>query len=100
MYFVDFVAVTLVSCIVIIAGFCAISRCRFGRAVFSDAAFQVIICVLWFVVLISCTCGGGLLGTLGGCEYSLIGSLCFSVSLSSISGRNGNLFVNTSKFIF
>ena len=46
MYFVDFVAVSLVSCIVIIAGLFDISLCKFGRAVFRDEAFHVIICVL------------------------------------------------------
>ena len=53
MYFVDFVAVNLVSCIVIIVGLFVvldISSCRFGRAVFSDEAFHVIKYVLWFVV--------------------------------------------------
>ena len=100
MYLVDLVAVTLVSCIVIMAGFCVVIRCRFGRAVFSDAAFQVIICVFRLVVLVVCICGGGLLWSCGGCEYSFIGSLCFSVSLSSFSGKNGNLFVSVSKFIF
>ena len=82
MCIVDLVAVTLVSCIVIMAGFCVISRCRFGRVVFSDAAFQVMICVLMFVVLMVCLFGGGLLWGCGGCEYSIIGSLCSSVSLS------------------
>ena len=49
MYFVDFVAVNLVSCMVIIAGLFGvfdISLWRFGRAVFSDEAFHVIMCVL------------------------------------------------------
>ena len=100
MYLVNLVAVTLVSCIVIMAGFCFMIKCRFGRAVFSDAAFQVMICVLRFVVLVVCICGGGLLRSCGGCEYSTIGSLCFSVSLSSFCGKNGNLFVSISKFIF
>ena len=53
MYFVDLVAVSLVSCMVIIAclfGVLVMSWWRFGRAVFSDEAFHVIICVLWFVV--------------------------------------------------
>lgn len=45
-------------------------------------------------------CGIGLLGSCGGCEYSFIGSLCFRVSLSSFSGRYGNLFVSKSKLIF
>ena len=49
MYFVDFVAVSLVSCIVMIAGLFGvydISWWRFGRAVFSAEAFHVIRCVL------------------------------------------------------
>jgi hypothetical protein len=69
MYFVDFVAVNLVSCIVIIAGLlgvCDISLCRFGRAVFSDEEFQVIMCVLWFVVWFGCGLGMGMLGRGGG----------------------------------
>ena len=48
-YLVDFVAVNLVSCIVMIAGSSVvleINSCRFGRAVFSDAAFHVINLVL------------------------------------------------------
>ena len=42
--FVDFVAVSLVSCMVIIAGLVVVSAimsCMFGRAVFRDAAFHV-----------------------------------------------------------
>ena len=55
MYFVDFVAVSLVSCIVIIAGSFGvfdISWWRFGKDVFNEEAFHVIMCVLWFVVWI------------------------------------------------
>ena len=40
-YFVDFVAVSLVSCIVMIAGFVVVMLCMFGRAVFRDDAFHV-----------------------------------------------------------
>ena len=36
----------------------------------------------------------------GGGEYSFIGSLCFLISLSSFFGRNENLFVNVSRFMF
>ena len=57
MYFVDFVAVNLVSCMVIIAGLFGvldISWCRLGRAVFSDEAFHVIMCVLWFITWFTC----------------------------------------------
>lgn len=46
MYLVDFVAVSLVSCMVIIAGLftvCDISWCKFGRAVFKEEAFHVLI---------------------------------------------------------
>ena len=53
MYFVDLVAVSLVSCIVIIAGLFGVSDMswwRFGRVVFSAEAFHVIMCVLRFVV--------------------------------------------------
>ena len=58
------------------------------------------ICVLRFVVLMVCLFGGGLMWGCGGCKYSIIGSLCFSVSLSSFSGKNGNLFVSVSRFMF
>ena len=61
MNFVDFVAVNLVSCIVIIVGLLVISRCRFGRVVFSDAAFHVMICVLWFIIWVFWVFGGGVL---------------------------------------
>ncbi len=49
MYFVDFVAVSLVSCMVIIAGLFGVfdmSCWRFGKAVFNEEAFHVIMCVL------------------------------------------------------
>ena len=42
MYFVDLVAVILVSCIVMIAGLLDMSCWRLGRAVFKDAAFHVV----------------------------------------------------------
>ena len=56
MYFVDFVAVILVSCIVIIAGLVGVfdmSLWRFGNAMFSEEAFHVLMCVLRFVVWIA-----------------------------------------------
>ena len=49
MYFMDFVAVNLVSCMVIIAGLTGVfdmSWWRFGKVVFSEEAFYVIMCVL------------------------------------------------------
>ena len=98
MYFVDFVAVNLVSCMVIIAGlfdvFVTMSWWRFGKAVFSEEAFHVIMCVLWFVVWFN---WGRIMGMLGGgvgCEYSCRGSLHFMDSESSCIGRKGNLSVS------
>ena len=64
-YFVDFVAVSLVSCIVMIVGLVVvfeIKLCIFGRAVFRDEAFHVMMCVLWLVVCMSWFCGNGGLG--------------------------------------
>ena len=64
MCFVDFVAVNVIIvglCIVLYARFC-----RFGRAVFSDEAFQVVMCVCWLVVCISCIMFGGILSIGGG----------------------------------
>ncbi len=63
---------------------------RLGRAVFKDEAFHVMRCVLWLRVCVSWICGGGMLGTGGGWEYSCRGSLHFSVSLNKFSGKNGN----------
>ena len=94
-YFVDFVAVSLVSCIVMIAGLIGvlnISCCRFGRAVFSDEAFHVIMCVLWYVVWFIWGCCVGVLGSDGGWEYSSSGSLHFNDSVSRFSGKKRNLF--------
>ena len=47
-YFVDFVAVSLVSCMVMIVKLVVVSAimlCMFGRVVFSDDAFHVMMCV-------------------------------------------------------
>jgi hypothetical protein len=49
----DFVAVNLVSCMVIIVGEFGVfdmSWWMFGKAVFNEEAFYVIMWVLWFVV--------------------------------------------------
>ena len=96
MYLVDFVAVSLVSCIVMMAGSSSvliISSCKFGRDVFSDEAFHVMNLVLEFVVCISCGCIVGVIGSGGGWLYSCIGSYIFKVSSSSVIGRNGNLSI-------
>ena len=100
MYLVDLVAVILVSCIVMIAGLLVMSCWRFGRVVFKDAAFHVVMWVLRFVAWLFEVCVGGLLVNCGGCEYSFNGSLYFNISLRSVSGRNGNLFVNMLRFMF
>ena len=97
-YFVDFVAVNLVSCIVMIAGLVVefdIKLYILGKVVFNDEAFHVMIYVFWLDVCISWFCGSIVLGIGGGCEYSVMGSLCFRDSISSFSGRNGNLFVSS-----
>ena len=68
-YFVDFVAVSLVSWIVMIAGLFVVfdvSRWRLGRAVFSDEAFHELMCVLCLVVCISWLGATGTLGNGGG----------------------------------
>ena len=65
----DFVAVNLVSCMVMIAGLFImlfVRLSRLGRAVFKDEAFQVIMCVSWHVVWISCAIVVGILGIGGG----------------------------------
>ena len=53
----------------------------------------------WLVVCISCNLVGGILGIGGGWEYSCNGVLLFSASVSSISGKKGNLFVSVWKFV-
>ena len=97
-YFVDFVAVSLVSCIVMIAGLVVVFVIKlymFGRAVFRDEAFHVMMYVLWLVVCIFGFCGTDIFGNGGGCEYSVMGSLHFRDSISKFLGRNGNLFVSS-----
>jgi hypothetical protein len=52
-YFVDFVAVSLVFCIVMIVGLVVLSvikLCMFGKAVFKYEAFHMMMCVLRLVV--------------------------------------------------
>ena len=96
MYFVDFVAVNLVSCIMIIAGLYGvfeISLWRFGRVVFSNEAFHVVMCVLWFVVWFGWGRIVGMLGNGGGWEYSCSGSLHFNDYVSSFSCKKRNLSV-------
>lgn len=102
MYLVDFVAVNLVSCMVMIAGLLIVLLVRYsklGRAVFNEEAFQVMMCVSWHVVWISCALVMGMLGIGGGWEYSVSGVLWFSASVRSLNGRNGNLFVSVCRFI-
>ena len=65
----DFVAVNLVSCMVMIVGLLIVLLVRFsklGRAVFKEEAFQVMMCVSWYVVWITCVLFMGMLGIGGG----------------------------------
>ncbi len=55
--------------------------------------------MLRFVAWVCRVCVGGLLVICGGCVYSFIGSLYFNISLRSVSGRNGNLFVSMLRFM-
>ena len=71
-YFVDFVVVSLVSCIAIIARGLwvrSMRSWRLGRAVFSDEAFHVIMYVEWLLVTISWCIGTGLMGRGRECVY-------------------------------
>ena len=75
MYFVDFVAMSLVSWIFKIVVFLKelfIRLCKFGRVVLSDEVFQVIILVSWFVVMFVLGVGVGMFGSGGGCAYSFM----------------------------
>jgi hypothetical protein len=92
-YFVDFVAVSLVSWMVMTAVFnCVwvIRYCRFGKAVLSDDAFQVIMLVSLFVLVFIVVVGIGTFGSGGGWEYSFIVSRHLSDSLINLSGKKGN----------
>ena len=40
-----------------------IRLCMFGRVVFKDEAFHVMMCVLWLVVCICWFCDNGILGS-------------------------------------
>ena len=95
MYLVDFVAVSLLSWIIIID----VLVCEFGiksymlgSAVFSDDAFHEMTWVLFlmFWIILGCS-GGGITGGGGGCMYSIIGSNFFNVSFSRLLSRKGNL---------
>lgn len=94
MYVIDLVAVSLVSWIVIIAGLFGMfvmSCWRLDSAVFSDDAFQEMICVLWLVLIMGCGGGGGFIGRGGGCEYSVMGSWHLRLSRRRFSAKKGNL---------
>ena len=60
---------------------------------FSNETFHVIICVLWFVVWFIWVQTVGMFGDGRGWEYSCIGSLHFSDSISNCCGKIGNLSV-------
>jgi hypothetical protein len=91
-YFVDLVAVSLVSWITMIAVFMReefIKLCRFGKAVLSDEAFQVIMFVSWLVSVLILGANVGMFGSGGGCEYSFIFSKQRSDSIINLFGRKG-----------
>ena len=93
MYFVDCVAVSLVSWIFKIVIFLRelfIRLCKIGRAVLSDEVFQIIILVSWFVVMFILGVGMGMFGSGGGCAYSFMFSKQRSDSDINLFGRNGN----------
>jgi hypothetical protein len=98
MYFVDFVAVSLVSCIVMIVGFVVVFEIKlymFDRVVFKDEAFHVMMYVLWLVVCIYSFCDNGVLGIGGRCKYYVMGSLHLRDSTSNFLSRNENLYVSS-----
>ena len=91
MYLVDFIAVSFVSWMMIIAGLvcaCWIKSCMLG----SDDAFHDMIWVLllmsWFILGGS---GEGISSGGDGCMYSGIGSKKFSVSFSKLLDKKENL---------
>jgi hypothetical protein len=93
MYLVDLVAVSLVSWIFIIAVFLRelfIKLCKFGKAVLSEEAFQVIMFVSWVVLVLVLGAGVGMFGSGGGCEYSFMFSKQRSDSVINLFGRKGN----------
>ena len=75
MYFVDLFAVSLVSWICMRAVLLRelfIRLCKFGNDVLSDDVFHVMMFVSCSVSLLILVIGGGMAGSRGGWEYSLI----------------------------
>ena len=68
-----------------------IRPCRFGNDVLSNDAFHVIIFVSWLVSMLVLVVGARLVGSRGGCEYSLMFSRHRSASVTSWFGRKGKL---------
>jgi hypothetical protein len=91
MCFVDFVADSLVSCMVMIdGGSFVIKSCKHGIAVLSEEAFHVMAYVSRLVSGIGSDVGDGVgIGGLG-CVYSFMGSLYLKASVMSCFGRYGN----------
>ena len=95
MYFVDLFAVSLVYwiCRIVVLFRELFTRlCKFGNAVLSDDAFQVIIFVSCSVLVLVLIVGVGVAGSGGGCEYSLMFYRHRSVSVINWFARKGNLF--------
>ena len=84
MYFIDLFAVNLVSWICMIAVLFTelfIRFCKFGNDVLSDDAFYVIMFVSCSVSVLVLMIGVGVVGSGGGCEYSLMFSRQRSASV-------------------
>jgi hypothetical protein len=89
-YFVDLIAVNLVSWIFIIVVFLRelfIKLCRFDKIVLSDEVFQVIMFVLWLVLVLVLGAGVEMFGSGGKCGYSFMFSKQRSDSVISLFGR-------------
>ena len=91
MYFVDFVADSLVSCRVMIdGGFFVIKSYKHGIAVLSEETFHVMAYVSRLVSGIGSDVDGGVdMGGLG-CVYSFMGLLYLKASVISCFGRYEN----------
>ena len=95
-YFVDLFAVSLVSCICMIAVLFRelfMRFCKLGSDVLSEDEFHVIMFVSYSELVLILMIGVGVSGSGGGCEYSSIFSRHRSTSVISWFGRKGNLLL-------
>ena len=95
MYFMDFVNVSLVSWMIIIAVFICVwimRPCKLGKVVLSEDTFEVIMFVSRLVLLFILVVCVGTFGGGGGWEYSYSVSKHLRDSCINLFGRKGNLF--------